>query len=91
MQVATTMGFIYIYSIPKLFRIVWSFFSPNLLSKAFSLLMEESSTNQEQFLVNRPPRCPPNNPGCEIITVVSKIIQHQTLLLNVVYLLMLVS
>ncbi|KAM1099857.1 hypothetical protein ACFX15_006173 [Malus domestica] len=68
-QLVTAFGFPYSNSISKTYRIIWSFFPPNLLAKALQLLAGATSTPQDIGISwSRRTKCAPNDDEC-VITI----------------------
>ncbi|XP_022159340.1 ABC transporter A family member 2-like [Momordica charantia] len=66
-QLITAFGFPYSYDFSKFFQIVWSFFPPNLLAKALSLLSDATSSPAGQGISwSRRMECAPNDTECVI-------------------------
>lgn len=84
-QLVTAFGFPYSNSISKTYRIIWSFFPPNLLAKALQLLAGATSTPQDIGISwSRRTKCAPNDDEC-VITIVCKHIDPQTPTYTIVY------
>ncbi|CAK9158689.1 unnamed protein product [Ilex paraguariensis] len=68
-QLVTTFGFPYNDSIAAPFRIVWSFFPPNLLAEALQLLSGATSSPDDPGVSwSRRAKCAPNDTEC-VITI----------------------
>ncbi|XP_068647443.1 ABC transporter A family member 2-like [Aristolochia californica] len=68
-QLVTTFGFPYNNEFSKTYRVIWSFFPPNLLSKALSLLGDATATSENPGISwNRRAECPFNDHDC-VITI----------------------
>lgn len=66
-QIVTTSGFPYNDSISHTVRIIWSFFSPNLLAQGVSILSGATATPEEAGVRwSRRAICAPNDDGCVI-------------------------
>lgn len=77
LQLVTVFGFPYDESISRPYRIVWSFFPPNLLAKALNILADATSTPDDVGISwNRRAECAPDDYEC-VITIVSKLIEVQ--------------
>ncbi|PON57303.1 ABC transporter A, ABCA [Parasponia andersonii] len=69
MSLVTAFGFPYAKSISKQYRIIWSFFPPNLLAEALTLLAKATSTPQDLGISwSRRAKCTPNDDEC-VITI----------------------
>ncbi|OVA13315.1 ABC transporter-like [Macleaya cordata] len=66
-QLVTTFGFPYDGDYSKTYRIIWSFFPPNLLSKALDLLGDATATPEDSGISwQRRAECPPSQHDCSI-------------------------
>ncbi|GLU12335.1 hypothetical protein SLE2022_290220 [Rubroshorea leprosula] len=66
-QITTTSGFPYSKSISPAIRIIWSFFSPNLLAQGISILAGATETPEDIGVSwSRRTKCAPNDDGCVI-------------------------
>ncbi len=74
----STAGFPYHHSIAKKYRIMWSFFPPNLLAEALKLLLHAvSKTEDVGIRWSKRADCPPNKNKC-VMTIVSTQFKAQT-------------
>ncbi|KAL0416478.1 UNVERIFIED_CONTAM: ABC transporter A family member 2 [Sesamum latifolium] len=68
-QLVTTFGFPYSQDFTKAYRIVWSFFPPNLLAAGLNLLSDATATPQDPGISWKGrKRCAPNDTEC-VITI----------------------
>ncbi|KAK1298423.1 ABC transporter A family member 2 [Acorus calamus] len=68
-QLVTTFGFPYDSSFSKKYRIIWSFFPPNLLAQALKLLGDATATSEDPGISWRGRKeCPPADSEC-VITI----------------------
>ncbi|KAL5724972.1 ATP-binding cassette sub- A member 2 [Ranunculus cassubicifolius] len=68
-QLVTRFGFPYTTSSKKLYRVIWSFFPPNLLAKALDLLGNETATPESRGISWRGhSKCPESELDC-VITI----------------------
>ncbi|CAA3030737.1 ABC transporter A family member 2-like [Olea europaea subsp. europaea] len=68
-QVVTAFGFPYSDNFSNMYRIVWSFFPPNLFAKGLELLSDATATPQDPGVSwNGRTKCSPNDTDC-IITI----------------------
>ncbi|KAL8225641.1 hypothetical protein R6Q57_018198 [Mikania cordata] len=68
-QVVTVFGFPYSNNFSNTYRVIWSFYPPNLLAKALQLLSDATSTPQDPGISwARKGKCAPNDTDC-LITV----------------------
>ncbi|KAK4394439.1 ABC transporter A family member 2 [Sesamum angolense] len=68
-QLVTTFGFPYSQNFSKVYRIVWSFFPPNLLAAGLNLLSDATATPQDPGISWKGrKRCAPNDTEC-VITI----------------------
>lgn len=68
-QLVTGFGFPYADSIAKKYRVIWSFFPPNLFAKALDLLGGATATSQDKGISwKRRGECTMNEPDC-VITI----------------------
>ncbi|CAH1419862.1 unnamed protein product [Lactuca virosa] len=66
-QVVTVFGFPYSDNYSNTYRIIWSFFPPNLLAKALQLLSDATSTPEDPGISwSRIGKCAPNDNDCLI-------------------------
>ncbi|XP_042499405.1 ABC transporter A family member 2-like [Macadamia integrifolia] len=64
-QLVTQFGFPYSDTYSKKYRIIWSFFPPNLLAKALSLLSDATKTPEDHGISwSARAKCPPSSPNC---------------------------
>lgn len=75
---------IYTEVFPKKYRIIWSFFPPNLLAEALTLLSEASEPDTDGLSWSRRAECSPNNNGC-VVTIVCSLSKAQTLLILIIF------
>ncbi|XP_072998676.1 ABC transporter A family member 2-like [Typha latifolia] len=68
-QLVTTFGFPYDSSFEKYYRVIWSFFPPNLLAKALDLLGNATATSDDKGISwSRRGECTTFEPDC-VITI----------------------
>ncbi|GKV14092.1 hypothetical protein SLEP1_g25013 [Rubroshorea leprosula] len=66
-MITTTSGFPYSKNISPVIRIIWSFFSPNLLAQGISILAGATETPEDIGVSwSRRTKCAPNDDGCVI-------------------------
>nr|XP_027125264.1 ABC transporter A family member 2-like [Coffea arabica] len=66
-QVVTVFGFPYSHNFQNFFRIIWSFFPPNLLSEGLQLLSDATATPQDPGISwSGRSKCAPNDTECVI-------------------------
>lgn len=75
---------IYTEIFPKKYRILWSFFPPNLLAEALTLLGEASEPDTDGISWSRRAECPRNNNGC-VLTIVCSLSKAQKLLILTIF------
>nr|DAD31187.1 TPA_asm: hypothetical protein HUJ06_010038 [Nelumbo nucifera] len=68
-QLVTIFGFPYSTDYSRTFRIIWSFFPPNLLAAALNILSDATATPQDDGISwHRRAECPPKDLDC-VITI----------------------
>lgn len=73
MQLVTTFGFPYEKNFSRTYRIIWSFFPPNLLAKALDLLGKATATSQDKGISwQRRGECTADDTDCVITIVCSQ-------------------
>lgn len=73
-QIVTAFGFPYSEMFSKTYRVIWSFYPPNLFAKAVQLLTDATGTDQDPGLSwSRRTKCSPNDDAC-ILTMVCNIL-----------------
>ena len=78
LQIVGEIQFPYSKRFPRLYQIIWSFFPPNLFTKAIWLLADATSTPQDIGISwSRQGECAPNDEEC-VITIVCEKIQALT-------------
>nr|GEU87189.1 ABC transporter A family member 2-like [Tanacetum cinerariifolium] len=66
-QVVTAFGFPYSDNFSSTYRIIWSFYPPNLLAKALQLLSDATATHEDPGISwSRKGKCAPNDSDCLI-------------------------
>ena len=86
-QMTVAFGFPYDQSIAIKYRIMWSFFPPNLLAQALNMFTDASSKPEGVGISwGRRADCPPDNSDCEM-TIVSTHFKSQYLYINIAFLL----
>lgn len=73
-QIVTAFGFPYSDSFSQTYRVIWSFYPPNLLAKALNMLTDATRTSQDPGISwSGRTRCAPNDDDC-ILTMVRRIL-----------------
>ncbi|XP_058110820.1 ABC transporter A family member 2-like [Magnolia sinica] len=68
-QLVTGFGFPYDNNFSKTYRVIWSFFPPNLLAEALNILGDSTATPEDKGISwSRRAECPPNVSDC-VITI----------------------
>lgn len=76
-QIVTAAGFPYSDNIRKRYRIIWSFFPPNLLAKALEILSSATSPPHDMGIKwSGITECPPNETDCVITIVCNHIVSQ---------------
>ncbi|XP_057526863.1 ABC transporter A family member 2-like [Amaranthus tricolor] len=64
-QIVTVFGFPYSDRFPQSYRVIWSFYPPNLLAKALQMLTDATRTPQDPGMSwSGRTKCPPNDDEC---------------------------
>ena len=86
-QMIVAFGFPYDQSIAIKYRIMWSFFPPNLLAQALNMFTDASSQPEGVGISwGRRADCPPDDSDC-VMTIVSTHFKSQYLYINIAFLL----
>lgn len=83
-QIVTASGMIYTEVFPKKYRIIWSFFPPNLLAHALTLLTTASEQGSHRISWSKRAECLPDNDGC-VLTIVCSLFEAQKLLILTIF------